>query len=400
MKRIIIFEVKKIFRNRLILFMVVLFSFLNIYHIYDDYQKNIKVESKYYEAYFKLYKDVSGDWNSEKIEYVIMEYEKAKAIIDTGSFSTEPNQEGTYTGYIFGDYGLFEKIKNEMEKLYHYDNTMKEIVLKAEDNALFYTQKGNIYQANVNKEIEKAYQNRKVTAFYDTFGLTKYLKYDFSTLLILILLIPMFAPLFSKEYEIEMYDLLKLSLNFGKLSLCKLIAGAISICLVSVLFFLEDYFAFSYLYHISGLKQPLYTLSDFFYTPLNMSVGKYLLLNAAVKILGFLIFEEICIFISALLKNEMITFCLSFSISLIMVLTDAFVDIRAISFFNPVTLFSNSKLLKEFQVTCIGNLPVYTFLLPVLFNILELIILAIMTILICKNKPDQRFGKRRCRIEI
>lgn len=400
MRRIISFELKKLFRNRLTLIMLVILSVLNVYHIYDDYVKTIGLERRYYNAYFEIYEGVSGAWNNETIEYVTSEYEKAKVIVDTGNFSTEPDQPGTYTGYIFGDYGLFEKIKTEMKTLYHYDDAMTEITQKAADNAAFYQQKENEYLAKVNQKIEKTYQNRSVSAFYDTFGLTEYFKYDFSTLLIMILLIPLLSPLFAKEHEIEMFSLLKLTPNFRKLSWCKLSAGVIAVCIVTLIFLLEDFLTFAYLYHISGFSQPIYTLSDFFYSPLTISIGAYILMNAALKLLGFLVLGGICMAVSSVVKNEILPFCSSFAVSLILVLTDAFVENSIVSIFNPVTLFSCGKLFKEFQVIRMMGTPVYAFWLPMILAALELILLVTLTIMMSSITTRQQCRLRRCRHEI
>ncbi len=400
MRRIISFELKKLFRNRLTLIMLVILSVLNVYHIYDDYIKTVGLERRYYNTYFEIYEDVSGAWNNETIEYVTSEYEKAKAIIDTGNFSTEPDQQGTHTGYVFGDYGLFEKIKTEMETLYHYDDEMTEITQKAADNAAFYQQKGNEYLAKLNQKIENTYQNRSVSAFYDTFGLTEYFKYDFSTLLIMILLIPLLSPLFAKEHEIEMFSLLKLTPNFRNLSLCKLLAGSIAVCIVTLIFLLEDFLMFTYLYHISGLSQPIYALSEFFYSPLTISIGTYILMNAALKLLAFLVLGGICMAVSSVVKNEILPFCISFAISLTLVLTDAFIENSVVSVFNPITLFSSGKLFKEFQVISMFGTPVYAFWLPVILSVLELILLVTLTIMMSAITTRQKFRLRRCRNEI
>ena len=400
MRRIIIFELKKLFRNRLTLIMLVILSVLNVYHIYDDYAKNVGVEKQYYNTYFEVYEDVSGEWDTATINYVTSEYEKAKAIIDAGNYSTDPNQPGTHTGYVFGDYGLFEKIKKEMETLYHYDDAMAEITQKAADNAAFYQQKENAYLAKLNQKIANTYQNRNVSAFYDTFGLTEYFKYDFSMLLIMILLIPLLSPLFAKEHEIEMFNLLKLTPNFRKLSFCKLSAGTIAICIVTLIFLLEDFLMFTYLYHISGLSQPIYTLPSFFYSPLTISIGTYILMNAALKLLAFLVLGGICMAVSSVVKNEILPFCSSFAISLILVLSDAFVESTIISIFNPVTLFSCGKLFKEFQVIRIIGTPVYAFWLPMILSVLELILLVTLTIMMSAITTRQKFRLRRCRNEI
>lgn len=400
MRRIIIFELKKLFRNRLMLVMLAMLSILNVYHIYSDYVKNVGAEKRYYTAYFDIYEDVSGSWKSETIEYVTSEYEKAKAIVDAGNFSTEPDQPGTYTGYIFGDYGLFATIMKEMEALYHYDEAMADITQKAAENAAFYQQKENAYLAKLNQKIDNTYQNRSVSAFYDTFGLTQYFKYDFSTLLIMILLIPLLSPLFAKEHEIEMYGLLKLTPNFRKLSVCKLSAGAIAVCLVSLLFLLEDFLTFAYLYHISGLSQPIYTLSEFFYSPLTINIGTYILMNAALKLLGFLVLGGICMTVSSVVKNEILPFCSSFAVTLLLVLTDAFVENRIVSIFNPVTLFSCGKLFKEFQVIRIIGTPVHAFWLPMILAVLEFILLVTLTMIMSTITTHRHCHMRRCRHEI
>lgn len=400
MRRIISFELKKLFRNRLTLIMLVILSVLNVYHIYDDYVKNVGLEKQYYNAYFEIYEEVSGEWDTAKIDYVTSEYEKAKAIIDAGNFSTDPNQPGTHTGYVFGDYGLFKKIKTEMETLYHYDDAMAEIRQKAADNAAFYQQKENAYLAKLNEKIASTYQNRNVSAFYDTFGLTEYFKYDFSTLLIMILLIPLLSPLYAKEHEIEMFSLLKLTPNFRKLSLCKLSAGAIAVCIVTLIFLLEDFLMFTYLYHISGLSQPIYTLPSFFYSPLTVNIGAYILMNAALKLLGFLVLGGICMAVSSVVKNEILPFCSSFAVTLILVLTDAFVENSVVSNFNPVTLFSCGKLFKEFQVIRMMGTPVYAFWLPMILAVLEFILLVTLTIMMSTITTRRQSRFRRCRHEI
>lgn len=108
------------------------------------------------------------------------------------------------------------------------------------------------------------------------------------------------------------------------------------------------------------LSQPIYALSDFYYSPLTVDIGTYILMNATLKLLSFLIFGEICMVVSALVKNEVIPFCFSFTITLILVLCDAFIDNSTVSIFNPVTLLSCGKMFKEFQVIRIFDTPVYT----------------------------------------
>ncbi len=365
MKRLTLFELKKLFCSPLILFMLLLFSILNFRHIYSDYQQNIGSMRDYFNGHFALYEEISGAWNNDTIVYVLDEYEKAKAAVDAGNFSTQPDQPNTITGYVFGDYGLFEQIKTEMDTLYHYGDTMAQLSKKALENAEFYQKKGNAYQAKVNRKIAKTYQNRSVNAYYDTLGIQEYFRYDFSTLLILLLLLPMLSPLFAKEHETEMYGLLKLTPQYRKLSVCKLFAGMIAVTIVSIVFWCEDFLMFRFLYHIKGLSQPVYALKQYAYSPLTISVGEYALLQNMLKLLCFQVIGGICTTVSSASKNEIIPFCCSFAVALGLFLTDAFFANTVTAVCNPVTLCHGDRLFQKFAVCSLVGMPIDKFLLPI-----------------------------------
>lgn len=104
--------------------------------------------------------------------------------------------------------------------------------------------------------------------------------------------------------------------------------------------------------------------------------------------------------VSAMVKNEIIPFCSSFVVTLLLVLTDAFVENDIISIFNPVTLFSCGKLFQKFQVIRILETPVYAFCLPIILAVLELILLAISTVLMSRGTLRLHCRLRRCKHEI
>lgn len=382
------------------LIMLLIMSILNLYNIYSDYSKNVHNEKNYYKAYFEMYDKVSGSWNKETIDYVVSEYERTKSIIDSGDFSTEPNQPNTYTGYIFGDYGLFEKIKSEMEMMYRYNDRSAEISAKAKENEDFYKLKNNQYLSKTNTKIQKSFQNREIEAFYDTWGMTEYFKYDFSTLMILIIIIPLLSPVFAKEHETEMYSLLKITYNFKKLSICKMIAGAMAVFIVSILFLAMDLGTFTLLYHIHGLSQPIYSLPDYLYTPLTMKISDYIILNSIIKIAGFMILGEICLLISSAVKNEVIPFIFSFIITLFLVIADAFADNYIIMSMNPVSLFSFGNQLKDFNFLRIMNTPVYSFWFPIISALLEFSVLTFAVVVITKLKSTTHNNSKRYKNEI
>lgn len=390
MRQIIGYELRKLFRNRLVLFMLALFSVLNLYQIYGDYRKYAGSEKSWRDGYFAVYDEISGPWDNEKIRYVLAEYEKAKAAVSSGNYSTEPDQPGTHTGYVFGDWGLFEQIKDDMERMYHYGKTMAALTQKAADNAVFYEEKGNPALAKQNRLIAETYRDRSVTAFYDTLGISRYLKYDFSTLLILMLLIPLLSPLFAREHESGMHALLRLTPDFRKLPYAKLAACCTGIALVCLFFFTEDFLAFRYFYHIRGLSQPVWTLPDYFYTPLSCTVGGCLLLQAALKLLGFLVIGCVCTAFSAAAKHELIPFCCTFAVALVLVLTDAFAGSTVLSVLNPVTMLRSEALFRDFKTVSVFGRLVFSFRLPVLAALTEWLMLAGLTLAAGRLPARQR----------
>ena len=382
------FELRKLFRNRLLLLMLVLLSLLNLYRIYSGYAAFADKEPQFYAAYFQIQQDVSGEWNNDTIRYVTAEYKKAKAVVDAGGYSTEPGQPGTHTGYVFGDMNVFEQIRDDMDRRYHCADTMQALAGRAQENAAFYERKGNSAEAARNRKIAETYRDRRVTAYYDTWGLNTYFKYDFSTLLLLLLIIPMLSPLFAGEHETGMYGLLRLTPKAGSLPLCKLAAGVTAVCAVCILFFAEDFLAFRKLYHISGLSQPVCTLEGYFYSPLSVSIGTYILLNAALKIMGFLVLGGICTAVSAAVRNEMLPFCMTAAVTLALLLADAFLDAPVLSVLNPVTLLHSGALFREFQTVSVCGTQVFSYWLPVLAAAAEWLALAALTVLRQKeNKP-------------
>ncbi len=386
MSRMIAFEFRKLLRNRLLLIMTLLFGILNLFRIVRvsaQYPSNVE---SFRNGYFAVYDEVSGEWDNEKIQYVLTEYKKAKAVVDAGGYSTEPDQPGTHTGYVFGDWGLFEEIRDAMDRLYHYEGTMTALTQRAADYAAFYEEKGNAEQAERNRKIAATYQNRSVHAFYGTLGFERYLKYDFSTLLILFLLLPMLSPLFAREHETGMHGLLYLTPQYQRLPLAKLLAGFLAAAAVSVLFFAEDILVFRYLYPMRGLSQPVYTLPDYFYSPLSCSIGCWLLLNGACKLLCFLVLGSLCAAISAAVKKELVPFGCTAAVTVVLLVTDAYVESPVLSVFNPVTLFWSGRLFCEFRTVSVCGTPVFYFWLPIAAAAAELLLFSALAVLLGKRR--------------
>ena len=115
--------------------------------------RRTKTDPAFDAARVRIYAQVRGQWNPETLRFVIDTYRNAADVVASRSYSTEPNQPGTYTGYIFGDYNLFGELYDDMEYMYHYGETMRQTVEKAQENAAFYGEKHNAFAVRESRAI-------------------------------------------------------------------------------------------------------------------------------------------------------------------------------------------------------------------------------------------------------
>ena len=143
---------------------------------------------------FRSYERIKGPITEETVRFLTSEYQRLDALTADGTYSREP-QEETYSGYIFGDYYLLHSyFYPHMEYSVKYSSDMEEILAQAKENMTFYQESGNTAGAAENAYILHHYAGRTIPAFYLYDGWEALLSYDFSDLLILLLLILAVAP--------------------------------------------------------------------------------------------------------------------------------------------------------------------------------------------------------------
>ena len=71
------------------------------------------------------------------MRFLTSEYQRLDDLTADGTYSREP-QEGTYSGYIFGDYYLLHSyFYPHMEYSVKYSSDMEEILAQAKENMTF-----------------------------------------------------------------------------------------------------------------------------------------------------------------------------------------------------------------------------------------------------------------------
>lgn len=352
------FELKKIWHRRIYIIAFILFIILDAAKIITS--NTHRYIDSYTKARSELYDQVEGAWDMENIDYVVEKYRNASEIVSTGRYSTEPDQPGTVTGYIFGDFGLFSELYEKMDYMYNYSSSMKGTLQKAQDNTGFYKGKNNEYKMRESKKILAMYSGRNISEFYDTDGAFALISYDLSSVMIMLLMILALSPIVTCEKETEMQLLLKTSVKGGKpLITAKIIAAAITATVITAVITIVDIAAFTGAYGIKCFGIPMYSIAEFRNTPLSCTIGMYLLIDFVYKLLGMILMSLVFIIISAVSTDDIISFCGCFAVTLLMIFTGGK--------WSPISLMTSREMFKGFDAVNISGCPImgYIAVLPV-----------------------------------
>lgn len=357
--RIFFFELKKCFTKRSVIIVFVLFLALNGFKIVSLNEKSEDFFG-YAEGKLLLKEEVSGEITYEKLAYVIEKKSELEKLVNERSYSTEFD-ENTYTGYQYGDYGIFKEVYEDLDYAYHYSEKLEDVLIKAKNNLLLYPENSSEYRFN--ERVIKLYSGRKITSYYNTEGYEKYFSYDFSVLLLLLLLVFAVSPVFSHEDETGMSTLLVSSPNGNRQTArAKLLSTLSFASVVSVAFAGFDFLCFAAVFGLKGLNNPLYSVKSFVYTPLNITIGQYILISALLKIAGSVLFCLGFLLFSKAVKKSAISILFAMGFTVLNALLNDFA-FEGLKLFLPVSLFIPRTYFKTADVLHNGFLCIPVFLI-------------------------------------
>lgn len=375
------FELKKNYLKKSIFICVVIFIILNIFKINEQYriygrfsgEGMISIENAYEDLYNNKLK---GRITQDNIEFVMDNYTTLMGEVKDFNYSTEYD-ENRYTGYTYGDYGLFTfYIIPELEYVFNYMNFSNDIVLKAIDNIDFFQNVNNEYQVKNNMMIKQRYSNRNIDLYYKTEGFEKFYSYDFSSLLVILVLILGISPVFSSEKEIEMDILLNTTkLGRNKVNIAKILSAYSFIFFVSILFLVTDLIVHNNLYGLEGFTNPIYSIKGFMISPLNVTIIEYLILSYIVKFLGFITLGTMMLIISSFFKNSVVPIILNIGISFFFIYINEFLGYQV---FNPLNLITNHTMFIEYDTINILQTPILDYYIKIGLCIILLVLMTII----------------------
>lgn len=242
------------------------------------------------------------------------------------------------------------------------------------ENVEFYLEHNNFADAQKNKYIYKLYQNREIKNYNLSEWVKIYFEYDFSSLLIIIMIIIGLASSFSTEIESGMLAHLKSGGKLKRAVNAKLISMAIYIFILTVLFTIFDLLTIKHICGIDGIFNPIYSAKFFGNSPFSFSLFAAVAVCSLGKFLAFFVFGEIVILISAVSKNSIFSLCLCFLVAVIFIVTAD----ESSTIANPVNMLLIYKMLKNFDCVIIFGKPILSLYIALAFYFIIICVLILI----------------------
>ena len=309
--KLVYLEARKGILRRSVLIALILFLCLDILKIGLDYRageiREVIGNTEGMQAGFaEIYDKVKGPITNETAAFLVGEYRRLSQAVADGTYSRKP-QEGTYSGYIYGDYFLIGSyFYSQMSYCVQYSMRMAERLEQERENLKLYQSVGNKSMAAKCSYILQHYADRSISSFYLMDSWESLLQFDFSDLLILLLLILGVAASFTREKETGMTMLLSSSRYGGWPMLASKCGVAISYAIgLTILFSVLNLTVYGVLFGLQGWDCPLYAIEACQDTPFGGTVGQFYLLSCGMKAMGFSILSLLLLLMSACFRRTL-----------------------------------------------------------------------------------------------
>lgn len=386
MWKLFCYEIKKNVLKLPLLFLLIGLAAVNLYKIRetvryegsDGYAIIMKGEESPFQ---KMESAFYGEINSELIEKIQVYSDKMSAIISGGNYDTVNANDEFYTGYAFGDNNVIVEIKESVRRAYMYPNSIAELKKRADVCIDFFNGK-NEYEVRKNELLKTLYNGRKISVFGGYEAVKLYFDYEFSSFVIMIIMIFVFSAAFSNEMLTGTDKIIKSSGRAGSIFWAKHFTIYAFAAVLTIIFSLADILYFGRFYGLGFFDQPLYAIPEYRFAPYNITIFGAIALSCLFKTLALIFVGEVIMLISSLTKNLGAAMTLCFAAIGAMIFANGYIP----EFASPFTLFSTEKMLGEFKCLNIFGYPVPEFIVTILLTLVYTVMLHI----ICYLKTAQK----------
>ncbi|MCG7437666.1 ABC transporter permease [Lysinibacillus fusiformis] len=410
MVKLILIEYRKNFLKSSIMGIILLFSILNIIKIYSVYNNNSllsqNIDPKWNGLYWEMYEDFGGEITLEKSEKLMSIYRPLEKKTADRTASRTMDNPNTYTGNVYNDHYFFLwNYVKPMEYAYMYKSNSNDIVNDAKENMLFYESIGNPYEYRKNVIIAEVFKERIIPEFSYNEMYQYYTHYDFSAFLVILICLYCLIRVFVSEKETEMDILLLTTIAGGtKTVIAKIIASAIFIFIICWWYWLIDFISFSLIFDsFEAAFTPVFSIENFSYSSIRLSLGEYAILSCIVKTLGILVLGMMYLLISSLFKNALLPFIINMSITLgLFYIQGIYMGSGHIlmKILNPLVLVINREVFRKTEFVNLFGYPLLSYIPAILFAItLGVLCILIIFILIRKNAVYDKEVRERAIVD-
>jgi hypothetical protein len=371
-------ELKKMWKNPVILIVILIFMALDLFNIYRNYNIKNGVEDYYVSGQLILENQLDGAITDEKVSTISSNVSTLNEQCD-GEFAEQKEPDSQFiTGYAFWDLQLWTSYENYIDRAEEYSENLSAKLDTALENVEYYSDKNEFYSIE-NQLYYNTYNGRQITEIYDTDRLPDYFKYSFSSVLIIVVLLLGVVPIFCNEYECNMNTILLTSYCGRRKTVnSKITASLIFTLIVAILFFLCDFAGFMIFDRIDGLNQVIYAIQGYENIPLNLKVWQFCILLLIMKLIGMWIISLVFLLLSRLFKKSVMPFTCGLVVVFVMMICKVFLTTQTgqiINIFNPITLLTSYNVLSDFNViNAFGN-PVFMWQILIFAGLVIMIIL-------------------------
>ena len=367
MGKLLRFEWRKILKQRYLPFFVGLLLVLNVFNIYENYDVLLTPSDVFYyegvpesadRQIYQIQHDFEGAITAEKVSELQARNARARELWQNGNDFWD---EG-YFRRPGGDYYAGQKLLTEMERLYAYDENVRDPLL-AKNAELLAAAKadGDVFRVRAAEKTEALFMGRALTDYYRVDEYRSLLTYKLSTLFLLLLGIYAASFLFAGEKEAAMLSLQK-SARRGKTALffAKVTALGLFLFVLGLLFFVGDYLTFFFCRRFSGAFMPVYAIKDFAFSPVNVPVFEFYCLLSFFKIWGVFLVCLTAILFSVLLRRSVFAFLWSLLTSVGLMTLTLFTDgvFSVVRYLNPVSLLIAVRFFETLRFENVLGFPI------------------------------------------
>lgn len=295
-------EIKKLWKRPLTYCLVIFALVSNIFAAIHTCSAIL--QDSYYQGGQLMLQDHGGILTKEKVRWIEGYYAKMSERVQNGTFSTELNED-CYSGYEFSDYNIVMQLYERLNTIRYYKTNTEETIGQLKRSAELYEKAGNPAKAKLYSIMASQIKTRNIPVLQDDSLFQAYIGYRFSSYIAIFLAFALFTGLAAADSGHGVKALTTATVKGNKwLNIIQPAAAFIVYMVVGILLFAEDVMIFGILSGGIRLGQPLYYVAGYEYTFFQGTVGAYILITAALKLLGIAVFGILCNFLTVIIHKQ------------------------------------------------------------------------------------------------